>query len=129
MSYAYFWKIRKAGLCDVFQSVKSDVTAVGSFTGSNVRPTQTPWEEYSMYLFVLSTRVEMAVQRGCCRPNPPLFIDMLLINIAWSGMDERPVTSDRKLLVIFVNSSLILLRQRCQLLGRLAIFSVTTSDA
>ena len=42
MSYAYFRKIRKAGLCDVFQSVKSDVTAVGSFTGSNVHPIQTP---------------------------------------------------------------------------------------
>ena len=84
--------------------MKSNITVVDSFTGSNVRPTQTPWEEYLMHLFMLSTGVGMAVQRGCCRPNHPLFVkDMLLINIARSGMDEQPVTSDKKLLVILMN--------------------------
>ena len=53
MSFAHFRRILKSGFWDVFQSAKCDVMTVGSSTGSNVRPIQTPCEEYSMHLFTL----------------------------------------------------------------------------
>ena len=73
-----------------------------------MRPIHTPWEVYSMPMQRLKDSMSegIAVHRGCCRPiSPLLFVDMLLINWEWSGIDVRSVSEAKKSLIIRVNWS------------------------
>ena len=98
----HFWR-------DDCQFSYIDVMLRGSFTGSSVRPIHTPWKVYSMQRLKdsMSMSEGIAVHRGCCccRPISPLFVDMLLINWEWSGIDVRSVSEAKKSLIIRVNWS------------------------
>ena len=80
IAVTYLEKTLKHFWCDDCQISYIDVMLRGSFTGSSVRPIHTPWEVYSMQRLKDNMSEGIAVHRGCCRPIPPLFVDMLLIS-------------------------------------------------
>lgn len=118
ISSRYLAKIWNVWEEDERQSEYRLVIVVGSVMRGSVGPIQTPSATYWRQRRVLSMKVGIAAERGCCIPSPPAFGDIEEIRRAWLGMEGRFVMDDRTLLIMAVNSVAMSLSQRFQFAGK-----------
>ena len=129
VSSRYFAKIWNVWEEDERQSVYRLVMVVGSVMRGSVGPIQTPSVTYWRQRRVLSMKVGIAAERGCCIPSPPAFGDIEDIRRAWFGMKGRFVMEDMTLSIMAVNSVAMSLSHRFQFTGRSVMSALMMSAA